>query len=109
MYAPFPQARPRIPYLTCLAAASFWYSAALLGYTAWAVKSGQWQGVLGALLIGLVPWLLSSLLVWLIMRTTEVPSWVLTVVALPFFAVLWMMISFFVGMAMVIIPALNGG
>ncbi|MFS8095869.1 hypothetical protein LFM09_01910 [Lentzea alba] len=109
MYAPLPEARPRIPYATSLAAASVWYAALVAGYAAWALKSGEWQGIIGALLTGLVPWLLTSLIVWLILRATNVGWWVLIVLALPFFFVMWFMISLFAGLAIAALFMMNGG
>lgn len=110
MYAPVPDVRPRIPYLTCLAASSVWYLALIAGYSAVVVKSGgSWQFLLHALATGLIPWLLSSLIVWLIMRTTGVQPWLLIVITLPFFLVLWVMLAYFITIVMVMIFALNGG
>ena len=82
-----------------------------MGHVAWAGKRGDVSVrlVVFALLIGLVPWLLSSLVVWLIMRTTGVQPWLLIVVALPFFFVLWVMITFLAGMASLVVLMLNEG
>lgn len=109
MHAPVPQAEPRIPYLTCLAASAFLYLALIAGFAGMSLRIGEWTAVLHAVLTGLIPWLLSSLIVWLIMRTTRVQSWLLIVIALPFFLGLWMMISLFVGMSIAVFSRMNGG
>ena len=107
MYAPVPPSGPRIPYLTCLSASTVLYLGLIAGYVAISLQSGVWTPVLGAVLTGLIPWLLSSLVVWLIMRTTNVQPWLLIVITLPFFLILWLMISFFAGMTIALFSIMN--
>jgi len=109
MYAPVPQVRPRIPFLHCLAASTVWYVAAVVAFAARSLKLGdEWETVLGTLLIGVIPWLLSALLVWLIMRNTGVQPWLLIVIALPFFGMLWLATNFVGAMVAILIMVATG-
>jgi energy-converting hydrogenase Eha subunit B len=85
-----PVQQRRTPYPHCLAGASVWYVAAAVAFAASALKTGSgWAGVLGALVIGVVPMFVSSLLVWLIARNYLIQPWLLILIALPFFAAMW--------------------
>lgn len=85
-----PVQQRRTPWLHCLAGASIWYVAAVVAFAASALKTGSgWSGALGALLIGVVPTLVSSLLVWLIAREYTIQPWLLILIALPFFGAMW--------------------
>ena len=80
----------RTPYLHCLAGAAVWYVAAVVGFGASALKTGSgWNAAVGALLIGVVPMFISSLLVWAIARNFLIKPWLLIVMALPFFVAMW--------------------
>lgn len=109
MYAPVPRVQPRIPFLHCLAASTVWYVAAVVAFAARALKLGdQWETVLGTLLIGAIPWLLSALVVWLIMRNTGAQPWLLIVIALPFFVMLWLGTNFVGAMVAILVMLATG-
>lgn len=87
MNAPVQQ---RTPYLHCLAGAAVWYVAAVAGFGASALKTGSdWDAAVGAVMIGVVPMFISSLLVWVIARNFLIKPWLLIVMALPFFVAMW--------------------
>lgn len=87
---PAPALRARTPFPHCLGAAAVWY----VGIVVLRLVTDHHTDVLTRLAFGLVPWLLSALLVWQIARTRHMQPWLLIALALPYYGVLWLATNF---------------
>jgi hypothetical protein len=92
--APPAPLRAGTPFPHCLGAAAVWY----IGFIALRLAIDIHADAIARLAFGLVPWLLSALLVWLVARTRQLQPWLLIAMALPYYAVLWLATNFTISM-----------